>query len=92
MKAALEKKMYCIALSGKEGGEMSLYAHINLIVPSQSTQRIQEMHLHIIHTFCSLIEKDLFESAARTAEKTTVAIHAGLNGYRHTNGKIKDTK
>jgi hypothetical protein len=39
---------------------MSQYAHIDIVVPSNSTQRIQEMHLHVLHTICSLLETNLF--------------------------------
>jgi D-inositol-3-phosphate glycosyltransferase len=60
MKMALEKNMYCIALSGKGGGDMSLYAHLSLVIPSGNTQRIQELHLHILHTICSIVEQELF--------------------------------
>ncbi len=60
MKAALERGMTCIALSGKGGGEMCSFAHVNLIVPSNNTQRIQELHLHLLHTLCHLVEMKLF--------------------------------
>jgi phosphoheptose isomerase len=60
MKMAYKKKMTCIALTGKGGGEMALYAHVNIIVPSYNTQRIQEIHLQVIHTLCGLIEGNLF--------------------------------
>ncbi|MBT1703819.1 glycosyltransferase [Chryseosolibacter indicus] len=73
MKVALEKNMYVIAMTGKDGGAMSLYAHVNLIIPSDSTQRIQEMHLHLLHTLCSLIEDKLFKNKIRV--KTSVKTH-----------------
>jgi phosphoheptose isomerase len=60
MKVALEKQMKCIALTGKGGGDMSAYAHVNIVIPSDHTQRIQELHLHILHTLCSLVEYNLF--------------------------------
>lgn len=65
MKSAIAKDMTCIALTGKGGGEMGLYAHINVVVPSNNTQRIQELHLHILHTLCSLIEEKLFRRSSR---------------------------
>jgi D-inositol-3-phosphate glycosyltransferase len=68
MKMALEKQMSCIALTGKGGGDMAAYAHVNIIVPSDHTQRIQEMHLHILHTLCSLIEHNLFARKNRKLE------------------------
>ncbi len=60
MKASLEKGMTCISLSGKGGGNASLYAHVNIVVPSNSTQRVQEIHLHILHTICGIVEGKLF--------------------------------
>jgi phosphoheptose isomerase len=60
MKTALEKEMSCIVLSGKGGGEMTMYADVSMVVPSNNTQRIQEIHLHIIHTLCSIVENNLF--------------------------------
>ncbi len=62
MKAALDQEMTCIALTGKGGGEMTSYAHVNVVVPSTNTQRIQELHLHILHTLCHLVEVKLFGS------------------------------
>lgn len=86
MKVALEKNMYVIAMTGKDGGEMSLYAHVNLVIPSDSTQRIQEMHLHLLHTICSLIEDKLFKNKIKV--KTNGKTHL-INGK--TNGKYSLT-
>ena len=44
-------------LSGRDGGEFNSLCHINLIVPSNNTPRIQEMHIVIGHTICHLIEQ-----------------------------------
>jgi D-inositol-3-phosphate glycosyltransferase len=80
MKAAIDKQMYCIALSGKGGGEMSQYAHIDIVVPSNSTQRIQEMHLHVLHTICSLLESNLFNRTNIPKELVSEDGHARKNG------------
>jgi phosphoheptose isomerase len=85
MKAALEKNMYCIALTGKGGGEMSLYSHINLVVPSSSTQRVQEMHLHLLHTLCSLIENNLFKHPLNKPEEKQL-VNVNGNGKYLFNG------
>ena len=53
--------MYSIVLNGKNGGiitEENL-ANINLIIPSQSTARIQESHILIYHIICNLIEIEI---------------------------------
>ncbi len=60
--AAHERDMQVIALSGKEGGSMSECMSNNDIeirVPSDSTARIQEVHLLVIHCLCDLIDHQL---------------------------------
>ena len=58
---AKEKKMKTIGLLGKDGGEMTKLVDFSLVVPSQKTQRIQEVHITICHILTSLIEKALFD-------------------------------
>ncbi len=45
-----------IALTGNDGGIMSEYCNINIIIPSSITARIQEMHILIGHIFCSYVD------------------------------------
>ena len=45
-----------IGLSGKDGGEFNSLCDVNLLVNSNDTPRIQEMHILIGHTICHLIE------------------------------------
>ena len=49
-----------IGLSGKGGGEFISLCDVNIIVPSEDTPRIQEMHIVIGHTICHLIEQSIF--------------------------------
>ena len=49
-----------VALVGRDGGEMAKIADIALIVPSDSTPRIQESHILIGHILCDIIEKEIF--------------------------------
>jgi len=55
-KQANDIGMTIIALTGESGGEISKYADILLNAPSDSTPRIQEMHMVIYHYICELIE------------------------------------
>ena len=60
--AAHEREMSVIALSGKSGGEMADRLSLNDIeirVPSESTARIQEVHLLAIHCMCDLVDHQL---------------------------------
>lgn len=59
-KSAKEKGITTVALVGRDGGEMAKMADIALVVPSDSTPRIQESHILIGHIICDIIEKELF--------------------------------
>ena len=48
-----------IGFSGSDGGEMNQICDINIVVPSEDTPRIQEMHIVIGHIICHLIEQEL---------------------------------
>ena len=63
VKTAHDKEITVIALTGKDGGSLASILNesdIELRVPSESTARIQEVHLLIIHCFCDLIDQQLF--------------------------------
>jgi len=57
----LAKEIGCstIGLTGRDGGDMNNVCDVNLVVPSNNTPRIQEMHILFIHTICQL-EDDNF--------------------------------
>lgn len=59
MWAARRCGVSCIALTGNDGGNLGSLADLALIVPSQQTERIQEVHLIILHLMCDLIEKSI---------------------------------
>lgn len=63
IKAAHDRGMGVIALTGKDGGEMAGLLRdgdIELRVPSDVTARVQEVHLLLIHCMCDLIDHQLF--------------------------------
>ena len=60
--AAHDRDMSIIALSGKSGGELGERLSMNDIeirAPSDSTARIQEVHLLVIHCICDLVDHQL---------------------------------
>lgn len=57
MNVARSKGCAVVALSGKSGGAMKDCADLNIIIPSSSTPRIQEMHLLIEHILCDMVER-----------------------------------
>jgi len=48
-----------LGFSGRDGGAMNGMCDINLIVPSNNTPRIQEMHILFGHTICQIIDNEL---------------------------------
>jgi len=48
---------HTIGLSGANGGYMKKLCDINININSKDTPRIQEAHIFIGHTLCSIIEK-----------------------------------
>ena len=54
------KEMGCkaIGLTGKGGGKMNDVCDLNIIVPSDDTARIQEMHILIGHILCQLVDNE----------------------------------
>ena len=65
VQAAHEKNMTVIALSGNGGGMLTpalKNSDIEICVPSESTARIQEVHLLVLHCICDLIDQQLLDS------------------------------
>lgn len=63
IKAAHDKNMGVIALTGYDGGKLVDYLRekdIEIRVPAYETARVQETHLLIIHCICDIIDYRLF--------------------------------
>tara|TARA_B110000008_G_C16879219_1_gene528144 strand:+ start:138 stop:704 length:567 start_codon:yes stop_codon:yes gene_type:complete len=56
----IASKLHCktIGFSGNDGGKMNNICNLNLVVPSDDTPRIQEIHIVIGHTICHLIDRE----------------------------------
>jgi D-sedoheptulose 7-phosphate isomerase len=57
---ARSKKAKIIGLTGKGGGKLKEIADLNVIVPADSSPRIQEAHRAIVNVLCQQIEAKLF--------------------------------
>lgn len=53
---AKKQGLQCIGLTGKDGGTLKDYSDLSIIIPSQVTARIQEMHILIGHLFCEYVD------------------------------------
>lgn len=56
MEIAKRNGLVTVGLLGKDGGHMKNLCDLKLVVPSNSTQHIQESHIMIIHELCALID------------------------------------
>ncbi len=59
VEAAKEKGSKTIGFLGKDGGVLKSKVDIPLIVPSDNTARIQEVHITLVHILCEMIEEKL---------------------------------
>jgi D-sedoheptulose 7-phosphate isomerase len=53
---ARSKGVTTILLSGKDGGKIKAIADHSIIIPSDNTARIQELHTFILHAWLELVE------------------------------------
>jgi D-sedoheptulose 7-phosphate isomerase len=49
-----------VALLGKDGGALKSMADLAIVVPAQTSDRIQEVHIKLIHTVIESLERQLF--------------------------------
>jgi len=57
--AARAKGVKVLAFSARDGGALAGVADHSVIIPTQRTDRAQELHLCIEHLICELVERDL---------------------------------
>lgn len=64
IRAAKDRNMYTIAMTGRDGGDIANIlddGDIEIRIPSSSTARIQEVHILVIHCLCDLIDQHLLK-------------------------------
>jgi D-sedoheptulose 7-phosphate isomerase len=62
LRAAADKGVVSIGLTGAAGGEMAAFCDMLVRVPSNSTPLVQEVHIAIGHMLCRLVDYFLFEA------------------------------
>jgi len=58
LKVAKKKKIKTISLLGNNGGKCKRYSDISIVIPSDNTARIQELHILVGHIICEIIDKN----------------------------------
>jgi len=59
---AAEMKMTTFGLLGQDGGKLNSICDLQLIAPGKTTDRIQEIHITVLHIIIETIERILFPS------------------------------
>jgi phosphoheptose isomerase len=59
LETAKDRDLKTIALLGRDGGSTIGIADVDLIVPGNSTARIQEAHKFLLHVLCEVVEPRL---------------------------------
>jgi D-sedoheptulose 7-phosphate isomerase len=67
--------LHTLGLLGKDGGRLKQMVHMALVVPSPSTQRIQEVHITIGHILCGALERRILRTPL-TPSQGPVTMHA----------------
>ena len=60
IKAAKAKGITTVALLGRDGGKLKAMADLAIVIPAQTSDRIQEMHIKLIHTVIETVERVIF--------------------------------
>ncbi len=60
IESAKKKNMKVIALLGRDGGKIKDMADLAIVIPAQTSDRTQEIHIKLIHTVIETVERDLF--------------------------------
>lgn len=60
VEAAKGKGIKTVALLGKTGGKLKEMADLSLVVPAATSERVQEIHIKIVHSVVEAVERKLF--------------------------------
>jgi D-sedoheptulose 7-phosphate isomerase len=60
VEAARERGLRTIGLTGRGGGKLAGMVDVPIVVPSNATPRIQEVHITAVHLICALVDEVLY--------------------------------
>ena len=57
---AKEMGIQTVGLLGRNGGKLNEMADLAIVIPAETSDRIQEMHIKLLHTVIESVERELF--------------------------------
>ena len=63
LETARERGIGTVALLGRDGGWLKEKADLVIIVPARTSDRVQEMHIKLLHTVIEAAERELFPAS-----------------------------
>ncbi len=63
LETARERRIFTAAFLGGDGGEAARHADVQIIIPSNNPQRVQELHAIMGHVWVALVEELVFSGA-----------------------------
>ncbi len=93
--AGRRRGLRIVAMTGSDGGDLGTHADEALVVPSQNTQHIQEVHGVLVHLLAELVEEKVLareERVAASRERLLLPVlpPAG-NGNSHGGSELVST-
>jgi D-sedoheptulose 7-phosphate isomerase len=58
--SAKAKKIKTVALLGRDGGLLKNMVDLHIVVPAKTSDRIQELHIKLVHLVIETVERRLF--------------------------------
>ena len=55
--AANGRGLHTVALTGRDGGALGGMVHVHINVPHETTCRVQEVHMTLLHAICEIVER-----------------------------------
>ena len=65
VREAVSRGLHTVALTGRDGGALGGMVQVHINVPHDTTCRIQEVHMTLLHAICEIVERASGDAASR---------------------------
>ncbi len=76
--AARQRELALIAIVGRDGGELLRMADHAVVVPCRNAQRIQEVHMLILHLLCEIVEEQILLGQPASSSLPALNVESAL--------------